>query len=105
MTKSSFPSGVAVVSQSCWSQTTGDDQPRPEMGVFQRTFLDSLHWRANPRASAWPAPDGPRNSGQFSPAARAELHRTRHAPISIVSMQRFTSFSHKVGYAFGGESK
>ncbi len=56
---------TAVVSQTCRSSTTGDDQPRPGSGVFQATFSVSLQvsgrWRA---AGACPWPSGPRHCGQ-----------------------------------------
>ena len=38
-----FPSGVALVTQTSLSMTTGVDQARPVTGVFQTMFLVSLH--------------------------------------------------------------
>ena len=40
MAKKSWPSSVAVVSQTWPSMTTGVDQPRWGIVVFQRTFFD-----------------------------------------------------------------
>src|SRR5258707_397562 len=49
MTDSSLPSLVPVVIQTCFPSTTGDDQPRSWTGVFQTTFLVSLHSTGLPR--------------------------------------------------------
>src|SRR5262249_36271993 len=61
-----LPSTGAVVSQICFPQTTGEDQPLPWMGVFQRMFCFSLQRVGRPVALAWPLPCGPRYSGQLS---------------------------------------
>jgi hypothetical protein len=62
-TKSSLPSGVAVVIQIRSPSTIGDDQPLPWIGVFQRTFSASLHFSGSPVAVDTPLPSGPRNWG------------------------------------------
>jgi len=47
--------------------TTGEDQPRPGSGVFQRTFSVSLHVTGRSwAASACPCPAGPRHCGHGS---------------------------------------
>ncbi len=74
---------MAVVSQICSPATTGDDQPSPAIGFFQRTFSVSLHWCGIPAASACPWPSGPRNCGQ-SPAA-ATRRSTPQGPTSAPS--------------------
>src|SRR5436305_14403908 len=48
------------------SRKTGEDQPRPGMGVFQATFFELDHSTGRLWALEWPCPSGPRNSGQFS---------------------------------------
>src|SRR5581483_9295043 len=85
-TDSSLPSGVPVVSQICLPQTTGDDHPRPWIGVFQATFFVSLHSRGRPVASACPSPLGPRNSAQFSLGAELQ-----ERPASTAVIQSFMS--------------
>ena len=63
-----WPSLSAVVSQMRFSRITGDDQPRPGIGIFQVTFSASLQVVASPTASVCPCPFGPRNCGHDSPA-------------------------------------
>src|ERR1051325_6117623 len=58
------PSGVAVVTQTWLSQTTGEDHARPCIAVFHLTFWDSLQVRGRPMDIECPFPRGPRNSGQ-----------------------------------------
>src|SRR5215813_10643842 len=59
-----FPSSVAVVSQIRSPWTTGDDQPRPGIGTFQRILEVSLQLSGRPCSSEVPCPVGPRNCGQ-----------------------------------------
>src|SRR5512138_224822 len=61
-----FPSVVAVVTQICFSQITGEDHPRSWMAVFQTTLLVSLHESGVFAAIACPFRSGPRNSGQLA---------------------------------------
>src|SRR5690348_5387977 len=58
------PSSVAVVSQMRSPWITGDDQPRPGIAVFQRTFCVSLQVKGRLCSSDTPWPVGPRNCGQ-----------------------------------------
>src|SRR5688572_21167017 len=58
------PSSVAVVNQIWLSQTTGEDQPRPGVGTFQRMFSVSLQRVGRGVGPAWPFQLGPRKSGQ-----------------------------------------
>ena len=67
--KSSFASGVPVVSQICFPQITGDDHARPWIGVFHFTFWFALHVSGSLLPSAWPSPLGPRNCGQLEARA------------------------------------
>ena len=55
---------IAAVNQTRPSATTGDDHPRPGIGVFQTTFRDSLQSLGRPCSSEWPCPSGPLNCGQ-----------------------------------------
>src|SRR5262245_3044334 len=66
-----LPSAVALVSQICLPQMTGDDHALPGMAVFQTTFSLSLHLIGRPRADDRPSPLGPRTPGQL-PSARQE---------------------------------
>src|ERR1041385_4999923 len=74
MAKKSWPSSVAVVSQTSFPSTTGVDQPLYGIGVFHFTLLVSLQRSGNPAALvlaapvACPSPCGPRNSGQSARA-------------------------------------
>src|ERR1700682_1213567 len=52
---------VAVVTQTRPPATTGDDHPRPSMGVLQMTFRDSLHSIGTPRSAECRLPGGPTN--------------------------------------------
>src|SRR5579885_753576 len=61
---SRFCPGTAVVSQIRPPTTTGDDQPRPGMGVFQATFLSLLQVSGRSVTVVTPWPVGPRNWGQ-----------------------------------------
>jgi hypothetical protein len=56
-----LPSSVAVVSQICRPQITGDDQPRSWIGVFHLTWFVSLQFNGSPIESEHPSPFGPRN--------------------------------------------
>src|SRR5262249_25839159 len=72
---SSLPSARAVVIQIWPPQTTGDAQPLSWMGVFQTTFSFSPQRTGNPTESERPSPRGPRNCGQFSPAAASAVRK------------------------------
>ena len=65
-TPSAVPSSVAVVSQTCAPQITGEDHALPWMAVFHFTCSVSLNFTGSPVASLCPSPAGPRNCGQFS---------------------------------------
>src|SRR2546427_1776876 len=60
------PSSLAVVSQICSPQITGEDQPRSWMAVFHLTFFSSLQVTGKPLAPDFPLPSGPRYCGQLS---------------------------------------
>src|SRR3569623_679764 len=72
-----LPSSVALVAQTCSSQTTGEDQALPGSAVFQRMFCVSLHWIGKPVASEMPAPSGPRNCVQRSAAEASGLKQIK----------------------------
>lgn len=87
------PSSVAVVSQIRLPQTTGEDHPRPWMGVFQTTFPVSLHSSGRSFVEAWPFAEGPRNAGHGSDAWRpAVTSMTR-----LKQRARINSFNLTVG--------
>jgi hypothetical protein len=77
--------------------TTGVDQPRSGIGVFQRTFSVSLHVSGRPTGSepsgdeTCPLLNGPRNSGQSARAAGTNCEtmtttaiRVRYFMVSVV---------------------
>src|SRR5262245_41470976 len=76
----SLPSLTTVVRNTLSPQTTGDDQPRPGIGVCQTTFSEGPHWSGRVGLSAaMPRDWAPRNCGQLASSPRT-------APgISIVS--------------------
>src|SRR5688500_958929 len=55
----------AVVKKIFFSQTMGDEWPRPAMGVFQLMFFLPLHSSGNPVSVETPCPSGPRHWGQL----------------------------------------
>jgi len=65
-------------------QTTGEDHPRPGIGVFQATFSVVLQVSGSPEATISPEECGPRNCGQLSsvravdPTRETRATRTRH---------------------------
>src|SRR5216117_846092 len=75
MAKKSWPSIVAVVSQTWPFITTGVDQPLYGISVFHLTLFVSLQCSGrpiglvSPGAETRPSPHGPRNSGQSDRAA------------------------------------
>src|ERR1700730_6108739 len=71
---------VAVGTQTRPPATTGDDHPRPGIGVFQMTLRDSLHSTGTPRSVECPWPVGPRNCGQSSALAAAPGNATPIGP-------------------------
>src|SRR5687768_14590939 len=75
--RSEWPPSVAVVIQTCFPQTTGDDQPSPGMGVLNLTFCVSDHVCGRLVESLWPCWRGPRNWGQISPAAEGNAGRIK----------------------------
>src|SRR4051812_45997968 len=76
--KSSFPSCVALVSQTRSPATAGDDHDLPWIGVFHLTFSVSLHVTGTFLASLTPCPVGPRNCGQSAVAAKAQEAKHRN---------------------------
>ena len=64
------------------SATTGDAQALPGTGVFQRTFLVSLH-SSGSRAVVRPSPCGPRNwfhgssAGAVAAASSTQVNRPK----------------------------
>ena len=71
------PSSVADVTNTRSSQTTGDDQPCPGIGVFHATFFSSDHSVGTFGSEEMPCPVGPRNRGQFSAFAAVAKIRGR----------------------------
>src|SRR5436190_23668381 len=77
--------------------STGDDQPSPEMGVFQATFLvlDHCTGTGRLRALECPWPSGPRNCGQSSAcaaaAARSPLNKHVRTALVRISKQAASS--------------
>ena len=55
---------TAVVRKIRLPHTTGDEWPRPGMGVFHSTFSDALQVSGRPVSAETPWPFGPRNCGQ-----------------------------------------
>src|SRR5688572_7071366 len=99
-TESSVPFSLAVVSQICFSSSTGDDHARPWVGVFQRTFSVSDHFSGSNSDSTAPWPEGPRNSGQVEEKPVAQMKRAarailgvKHVPVCMVG--RFYKSSEK----------
>src|SRR5262245_28768364 len=87
------PSSRAVVTQTCWPRTTGDDQPLSWMGVFQTTLVLSSQVVGRPVELERPVPLGPRNWAQLPSASRVTgKRRTREARrvrMNAVSTREF----------------
>ena len=59
---------MAVVTNTLFSQTTGEECPNPGIGLFQRILVPALTSQCNGRSCPTAMPDAlcPRNCGQFS---------------------------------------
>ena len=80
------PLSVAVVIQIWSPQITGELQALPWIGVFQAMFSLSDQVTGRPVAVDMPSPEGPRNSGQFSPQPPAGAPTVAIAsPSAVIS--------------------
>ena len=90
---SSPPAMVAVVRKTCPRLTTGEDQPAPGTGCFQRILCAADHSNGSPTAVLKPCPPGPRNSVQSPAGVGAEKAVTdakqRSARLSSFCMRAF----------------
>src|ERR1700741_973426 len=64
---------ISVVRKILLSQTTGDECPRPGMGVFHLMFLESLQSAGKLVSEDTPLPSGPRHWDQLCFGAASEL--------------------------------
>src|SRR6266498_5146280 len=59
---------IAVVRNTLFAQTTGEEWPRPAIAVFHLMFLVTLHSAGRFFSVEIPRPPGPRHCGQFGVA-------------------------------------
>src|SRR5687768_16842464 len=59
--------------ENLFSQTMGDEWPRPAMGVFHLMFFVALHSSGSPVSVETPCPSGPRHWGQLEPLDLARI--------------------------------
>jgi hypothetical protein len=78
---------MAVVKKIRFSQTTGEEWPRPGMGVFHAMFFVALHSVGRFFSAEMPWLPGPRHPGQFEPLLVSFLGKQRAVTTSKHKMR------------------
>src|SRR5262245_21168080 len=71
---------VAVVTNTRFSQTIGDECPRPSTGLFHTMLFVLLHSSGGVLVAATPLPSAPRHCGQLAVIARGQARSTKQEP-------------------------
>ena len=79
-------SSMQVVTRTRFSQTIGDECPRPGMEARQTTFFPDVPSQVMGRFVSLlvPSPRGPRHAGQFSASTTAVKAKAGHMNIALV---------------------
>src|SRR5262249_31185773 len=88
------PAGTAVSRKILSPQITGDDDPRPAISTFHRTFFVSLHSTGGSAVVDTPFANGPRHCGQYfsavaslaTPPAASTAARARARVVCVISL-------------------
>src|SRR6185503_9964830 len=86
---------IAVVTKIRFSQTIGDEWPRPSIGVFHLMFFEVFHSAGKFFSVEIPVPSGPRHCGQFpadDEAVAAIPNDTAAIRAKLIRRVSFTAF-------------